>query len=1062
MKSASPPETVHDQYTKGRSWQSIQGRLYLVLLILLVPTLLIQAYAYYDRFQERRAEELQANLEIARSVAKTFDAFIQDILHEELVMGLAITASGSITSKDITRLLEQAQLGQAAVRDFSWVDRDGQFLYSSNPAMVGSNNSDRAYFRDIAGGHEWTVGELVLARTTGKPVFGITRGIRDDHGALLGLVVATVIPERLDALLAVERGKGGAISIVDHKGMLVYRYPALQATWEDRDWLREYPEYDDVLRGKEVAKTVYAGYEGKKRIVGLVPIGSIGWVAGAGRTEEIALEAVTSSLLPEAALFLLIILAALGAALGLSRFISTPVKRLRNHALALGRGEKDDLPPVSGPAELQDLADAIRMMAREIRSRETEIISLAQDAQQRAAEAEEGKRVIETIMDAVPAAIWVADDPECNFMTGNRTAYELLKMEPGSNISKTAPEGERPVHFKAVKDGVEIPLGELPVQMAAKGKAIRDYEFELWFDNSESRYVFGNAAPLINKQGEAYGSVAAFMDITDRKRAEASLREAHERAVWLARFPEENPSPVIRVSAEGNILYRNRAAAELPEWMCEVDKLLPGALLPLVGQALRELGEVHQDVELSGRCYSVSITPFPAERYANVYGHDITERNQAEEALRNSETRFRLLSETASVLLASEHPQGVVNELCRKVMEHLDCHAFFNFLADERVGRLHLNAWAGIPEEEAKKIEWLDYGVAVCGCAAQQGRRIVAENIQTTPDLRTELVKSYGIQAYACHPLMAQGRVRGTLSFGARTRTHFSPQDLALMETVTTQVATAMERIRLIGDLKTSRDELEIRVQERTAELRKMNEALKQSNRDLEDFAYVASHDLQEPLRKIQTFADWLVAEQQESLNEKVRDYLERMRRAAGRMQALVQDLLRYSRLTSKPEPFTRFSLSGPVEEAILDLEVLREETEGHVQVEELPDIEADRVQMRQLFQNLISNGLKYHGDQKPVVKVYSHSSSSPGFWEIHVKDNGIGFDEGYLDRIFKPFQRLHGRSAPYQGTGIGLAICRRIVERHGGSITAESKPGEGATFIVQLPKKRLISEMKH
>jgi len=435
---------------------------------------------------------------------------------------------------------------------------------------------------------------------------------------------------------------------------------------------------------------------------------------------------------------------------------------------------------------------------------------------------------------------------------------------------------------------------------------------------------------------------------------------------------------------------------------------------------------------------------------------------QAEATLRNSETRFRLLSETASVLLASEDPQRVVNELCRKVMEHLDCHAFFNFLADEQVGRLHLNAWAGIPEEEAKKIEWLDYGVAVCGCAAQQGCRIVAENILTTPDLRTELVKSYGIQAYACHPLMAQGRVRGTLSFGARTRTRFSPQDLALMETVTTQVATAMERIRLIGDLKTSRDELEIRVQERTAELRKMNEALKQSNRDLEDFAYVASHDLQEPLRKIQTFADWLVAEQQESLNEKVRDYLERMRRAAGRMQALVQDLLHYSRLTSKPEPFTRFSLREPVEEAISDLEVLHEETEGHTEVEGLPDIEADRVQMRQLFQNLISNGLKYHGDQKPVVKVYNHSSSSPGFWEIHVKDNGIGFDEGYLDKIFKPFQRLHGRSAPYQGTGIGLAICRRIVERHGGSITAESKPGEGATFIVQLPKKRLTSEMKH
>ena len=115
---------------------------------------------------------------------------------------------------------------------------------------------------------------------------------------------------------------------------------------------------------------------------------------------------------------------------------------------------------------------------------------------------------------------------------------------------------------------------------------------------------------------------------------------------------------------------------------------------------------------------------------------------------------------------------------------------------------------------------------------------------------------------------------------------------------------------------------------------------------------------------------------------------------------------------------------------------------------------------MRQLFQNLIGNGLKYRGEEKPVVRVYSNLCGD-SFWEIHVSDNGIGFDERYLDKIFKPFQRLHGKEAPYEGTGMGLAICRRIVERHGGSITARSEPGKGATFIVKLPKnsKRLNSE---
>ncbi len=201
-------------------------------------------------------------------------------------------------------------------------------------------------------------------------------------------------------------------------------------------------------------------------------------------------------------------------------------------------------------------------------------------------------------------------------------------------------------------------------------------------------------------------------------------------------------------------------------------------------------------------------------------------RTQAEEALRKSEERARILSGTAGRLLATNDPQGIVNDLCRDIMIHLECHVFFNFLVDETAGRLRLNAWNGIPEEEARKIERLDYGVAVCGCAARDGVRIVATDIFNTPDPRTELVKSFGIQAYACHPLMAQGRLIGTLSFGTKTRARFSDDELALMKTVTDQVATAMERMRLIHELQRSRDELEIRVQERTVDLTKMNEAL--------------------------------------------------------------------------------------------------------------------------------------------------------------------------------------------------------------------------------------------
>jgi formate hydrogenlyase transcriptional activator len=195
-------------------------------------------------------------------------------------------------------------------------------------------------------------------------------------------------------------------------------------------------------------------------------------------------------------------------------------------------------------------------------------------------------------------------------------------------------------------------------------------------------------------------------------------------------------------------------------------------------------------------------------------------------AERKGKERFELLSDTASRLLAADQPQEIVNELCRNVIAHLNCHAFFNYLVEKGKQRLHLNAYAGIPAETAKEIEWLDYGVAVCGCAARDACRIVAEDIPNTPDIRTDLVKSLGIKAYACHPLISAGRVIGTLSFGTRTRTTFTDEDLSLMKTVADQVAVAMEGKRLLEAVSLSRDELAAKVKERTAELSRTNELL--------------------------------------------------------------------------------------------------------------------------------------------------------------------------------------------------------------------------------------------
>lgn len=259
--------------------------------------------------------------------------------------------------------------------------------------------------------------------------------------------------------------------------------------------------------------------------------------------------------------------------------------------------------------------------------------------------------------------------------------------------------------------------------------------------------------------------------------------------------------------------------------------------------------------------------------------------------------------------------------------------------------------------------------------------------------------------------------------------------------------------------LARANDELEGRVERRTADLHSANESLRRSNRELEQFASVASHDLQEPLRKIQAFSDRLMTRCSAELGEQGRDYLARMQGSATRMRSLIDALLTFSRVTTKAQPFTPINLDLIANDVVADLEDRIVRIGGQVELGPLPTLDADASQMRQLLQNLIGNGLKFaRPNEPPVVRVESRvlpvTNGEIERCEISVADNGIGFEEVYLDRIFELFQRLHGRQE-YEGTGMGLAICRKIAERHGGSITARSAPDEGAKFILTLPLRQ-------
>ncbi|MFI5212577.1 MAG: ATP-binding protein [Candidatus Saccharimonadales bacterium] len=352
-----------------------------------------------------------------------------------------------------------------------------------------------------------------------------------------------------------------------------------------------------------------------------------------------------------------------------------------------------------------------------------------------------------------------------------------------------------------------------------------------------------------------------------------------------------------------------------------------------------------------------------------------------------------------------------------------------------------------------------------------------------------QLALDLGISSVIIVPLKIDGRVIGAMMFvSTESKIHYKSTDVEIANGLGNRAALAVynanlykaaqreikERKHLQHQLEFLNEALETRVKKRTKQLEATNAGLEQeiikrhdaetelkeysknlalSNQELQNFAYVASHDLQEPLRKIQAFGDLLETEFGQVLGEGV-EYLGRMRGAAARMSVLIEDLLAFSRVTSKAHPNVPVNLNTVAEEVTSDLEAQLNRTGGKVQLAALPTVFADPTHMRQLFQNLIGNALKFHRDGvAPIVKVYQKPARKTDTCHtIYIEDNGIGFEEKYLDRIFSVFQRLHGRDV-YEGTGIGLAVCRKIAERYGGTITATSKKNAGSRFIFTIPK---------
>lgn len=324
-----------------------------------------------------------------------------------------------------------------------------------------------------------------------------------------------------------------------------------------------------------------------------------------------------------------------------------------------------------------------------------------------------------------------------------------------------------------------------------------------------------------------------------------------------------------------------------------------------------------------------------------------------------------------------------------------------------------------------------------------EGEARVEPDLNACEGLST--LKKEGIVSAIVVPVQAHGEVLGVIQVGCRAPRDFQPSEVNLLLTVGTQIGIAVQKARLFDDLKASKEEVE----EANRALAVQSEELALSNRELEQFAYVASHDLQEPLRMVQSYTQLLRKRYYDKLDADANEFIAYAVEGAGRMQKLILDLLGFSRVGTRTSELASTNCDAVLSRSLLNLRVALEESGTTVHHDAMPTLMADESQLGQLFQNLIGNAIKFRNGMTPEIRVSAQREN--GHWLFAVKDNGIGIDPAYSGRIFDIFQRLHSRDE-YEGTGIGLAVCKKIVERHGGKIWVESAAGHGSTFYFTIP----------
>jgi PAS domain S-box-containing protein len=635
-----------------------------------------------------------------------------------------------------------------------------------------------------------------------------------------------------------------------------------------------------------------------------------------------------------------------------------------------------------------------------------EIVSVLRDITGR----KEAEELYATLANNSPVGVYIAQDNKFRFVNpqfaqiSGYTQDELLDMNP---LKLVHPEDRERVVQKAVE--------------MLKGNLLYPYEFRVTHGACDIHWAMGTVNSIYYKGKRAI--LGTFMDITELKRAEEALRESERRYRLLA----EKVSDVIwNMDMDLRITYISPSVTRLAGFSVEeavgltVEEFLAPASLEVVMKTFEEelpIRRIEQQDPFRSRTLELEVTRkdgstvwtentvsflrAPDGRPIGIVGvtRDITERKQAEEALRESERRYRLLAENVT-----------------DVITCVDMNLRPTYLSPSIT---HLLGYS-VEEAMARGIEESLTPASIEAITEALSIEMALEHDQQKDQFRR--------------------RVQELEFYHKDGSTVWVEVMVSFLRNSEGQPVEVVSVLRDITERKQAREELHKTLTE-----------LERSNKELEQFAYVASHDLQEPLRMIASYVQLLARRYEGQLDADADDFIAYAVGGASRMQKMINDLLTYSRVGTRGKPFQTTDCQAVLDQVLANLKVAVEESSAVVTYDPLPMVIADESQMAQLFQNLIDNAIKFHDEASPRVHISAKQKEKD--WVFSVRDNGIGIDPQYYQRIFMLFQSLHNREE-YSGTGMGLAICKRIVERHGGRIWVESELGKGSTFYFTISKR--------